>query len=418
LVAAEAVCADDPASGSIARPEVFGLLQSLVDKSLVEVVETDGWRRRYRLLETIRHYAFMRLEQAGEFDGVMGRFLAYLTELAERAEPELTGADPGRWFALLEAEQDNFRSGLLWAHQQATIAAELRLVGALSTFWRLRGYHSEGAARISGMMAQTEDAAESEAAAEQLRDAGFLHWWLYSNYPKARALLAQALRIESDKGSVANWATLLNNLSGVAARLEEYPVARALIARSLSISVGKTNVDTAWSYTLLGDIALAQGAMAEAQAAYGQGAAVARTLEARNLLAYALRRQGQVALERDAAAEVAAFFCESLELNRQVDDPPGIASCLVALASVAARGGAVLDAVALLGHVDTLLTAAGTPLLAYDRQAFDRLRVLLHGQPSMTAYEAAWRQGRALTTEQAIAVATRPGGRSSGGTPY
>ena len=50
LEAAEAVCADD----DLRKADVLDLLTHLVEKSLV-VLEVDG--QRYRMLDTVRHYA-------------------------------------------------------------------------------------------------------------------------------------------------------------------------------------------------------------------------------------------------------------------------------------------------------------------------------------------------------------------------
>ena len=70
---------------------VLELLTSLVDKSLV-MVEERGAAARYRLLETVRHYALDRLAQSGEAELVRDRHRDVFVELAERAAPELDGA--------------------------------------------------------------------------------------------------------------------------------------------------------------------------------------------------------------------------------------------------------------------------------------------------------------------------------------
>src|ERR1700730_13042792 len=66
--AAEHTCA----AGTIQRHQVLDLLSLLVDKSLV-MVDDDGERARYRLLETIRYYAAGRLAAAGGPAGARNR---------------------------------------------------------------------------------------------------------------------------------------------------------------------------------------------------------------------------------------------------------------------------------------------------------------------------------------------------------
>src|SRR5205085_1027618 len=71
LDALEAVCDGD-----------LDLLGRLVDKSLI-VVDEHGGSARYRLLDTVRHYARERLAAAGETIGLARRHRAYYLQLAE-----------------------------------------------------------------------------------------------------------------------------------------------------------------------------------------------------------------------------------------------------------------------------------------------------------------------------------------------
>src|SRR3712207_4689355 len=48
------------------------------------------------------------------------------------------------WSRRLEREHDNLRGAMGWARDAGDVRTGLRLVGALSTFWWMRGYLSEG----------------------------------------------------------------------------------------------------------------------------------------------------------------------------------------------------------------------------------------------------------------------------------
>src|SRR5262249_57767978 len=107
---AEQVCSDDgrrttddgragfpaavcrPPSAVLRQDEVLDLLTSLVDKSLV-LYEEGEVEARYRLLETVRHYAGERLRENGQADEVRRRHRDHFLALAEAAEPQLTGSD-------------------------------------------------------------------------------------------------------------------------------------------------------------------------------------------------------------------------------------------------------------------------------------------------------------------------------------
>src|SRR5207249_1482247 len=65
---------------NIENGEVFDLMMSLIDKSMV-VPEQEQGETRYRLLETIRQYARDRLEERREGDAVRSRHQAFFVAL-------------------------------------------------------------------------------------------------------------------------------------------------------------------------------------------------------------------------------------------------------------------------------------------------------------------------------------------------
>jgi predicted ATPase/DNA-binding CsgD family transcriptional regulator len=121
------------------------VLAELVDRSLVTVEHTVGRAvRRYRMLETIRQFADDRLTQAGDERDVVGsRHCDYFLALAERAEPDLEGANQDVWLPRLAAEQDNLRAALAWARDHHRPESLARLAAALALFWMGRSQFTE-----------------------------------------------------------------------------------------------------------------------------------------------------------------------------------------------------------------------------------------------------------------------------------
>ncbi len=140
LEAAESVASDE--SETVARSEILDLLGRLVDKSLVEAEERVG-EARYRMLETLRQYAYEKLGQAGETRLFASRHLVYLADLAEKADSKMRGGEQLAWFDRVETEHDNVRAALAWAHEHDPRAG-LKLSSSLGRFWLLRGHLSEG----------------------------------------------------------------------------------------------------------------------------------------------------------------------------------------------------------------------------------------------------------------------------------
>ncbi|MFD0413285.1 BTAD domain-containing putative transcriptional regulator [Streptomyces sp. NPDC127108] len=137
LDAVEAVC-------GLPHPE--DLLASLVEKSFVEVVGG-----RYRMLETIRAFCAPRLAEAGIEDRLRAAHAAHFLRLAERGAPLLHGAEQLPWLDRLAADHGNLDAAL--RHLARTEPHEgLRMLAALSWYWRLRGHYGERTTLASGLL--------------------------------------------------------------------------------------------------------------------------------------------------------------------------------------------------------------------------------------------------------------------------
>ncbi|WP_258080946.1 BTAD domain-containing putative transcriptional regulator [Nocardia nova] len=169
LEAAEQICAaisDEP--GEVERWEVLDLLTTLTEKSLL--LNTADSEPRYRMLETIRQYAYDRLVAAGESERIRRQHLSYFTTLADTAEPHLRRAEQLEWLARLEAEHDNIAVALRGALADDDAAGALRLAAAAGWYWWLGGHKAEGmelitaAARIGGREGGSEASPRSALA--------------------------------------------------------------------------------------------------------------------------------------------------------------------------------------------------------------------------------------------------------------
>ena len=141
LAAAEAVTS----AGDSGEWQVLDRLAALVDKSLVQADETQG-STRYRLLETVRHYAAERLAQraGAELDETRAAHRDYYLALVETAGAHLRGPDEAVWLDRLEAEFDNIRAALAFSlADPGTAEPGLRLAAGLRWFCYMRGHGGE-----------------------------------------------------------------------------------------------------------------------------------------------------------------------------------------------------------------------------------------------------------------------------------
>jgi predicted ATPase/class 3 adenylate cyclase/DNA-binding CsgD family transcriptional regulator len=154
LDAAEAVAP----GGDIAEWQVLDLVAALVGKSLVQAEVIHGGTR-YRLLETVRHYAAERLAQRpgpGPRDA-RAAHLDYYLALVESANAKLRGPDELQWLDRIEAEFDNIRAALAFSIAAPDSAERgLRLAAGLKWLCYMRGHSVEVIEALSALLGRPD----------------------------------------------------------------------------------------------------------------------------------------------------------------------------------------------------------------------------------------------------------------------
>ncbi|WP_156297225.1 LuxR family transcriptional regulator [Mycobacterium paragordonae] len=147
LDAAVAVCGGE----GVQRYQVLDQLTLLVDKSLVQA-DNVAERARYRMLETIRAYAGVKLSESGEADAVRRRHRDHYTALAAELERPARN-DFRRNVARVEADIDNMRAAFTYCCDSDDHAAALTLASSLLPVWHGRGRLREGLAWFGSVLA-------------------------------------------------------------------------------------------------------------------------------------------------------------------------------------------------------------------------------------------------------------------------
>jgi len=336
LKAVEQVGAGESGNGeSIEDWEVLDLLSSLVDKSLVLAVETDG-SIRYRMLETVRAYAAEKLQEAGEEQAVRGRHTDWYMVLSEEADPKLAGPEQGEWLNVLDTEHDNLRSVLQESlSRPQDNERSLRLCGALQRFWWTRGYLAEGREWCEAALARNQAIDGTAARAKVLNGVGALAWY-QGDYAAARPYHEQSLEIRREIGDRQGIADSLGNLGNVAWDQGDYAAARAFYEQSLEImrEIGSRH-GIAHSLMNLGNVAREQSDYAAARAFYEQSLEIMREIGSRQGIANSLMNLGRVARDQGDYIAARSFYEQSLEIMRDIGDQQGIAYSLMNLGVVA-----------------------------------------------------------------------------------
>jgi predicted ATPase/class 3 adenylate cyclase/DNA-binding CsgD family transcriptional regulator len=191
LDAAEAVAS----GGDVMEWQVLDLLAALVGKSLVQAEVIHG-STRYRLLETVRHYAAERLALRAESDlrDVLVAHRDHYLAVAEAAAAHLTGPDQGSWLDRLDADQPNLRrAGEHAAGEPGGTALVLRLGVALYRYWIVRSHQQQALALLVPAVRRPDADADPALFAAALVTAALTACWV--DVAAARHLAGQAVQV-------------------------------------------------------------------------------------------------------------------------------------------------------------------------------------------------------------------------------
>ncbi len=193
------------------------LLTSLVDKSLVRVVEAAPGETRFMLLETIREYALDSLEKHDEREQAQRRHAQFYLQLAEEVEPELYGGGQRAALARLDRETGNLRAAMRWVIAAEEVELALRLASALGGFLQVRGSLNEGHNWLEEVLALSEASPLLALRARVLYASGVMAH-MRNDLALARARHEESRRLAAQVGARRTQALA----SGALAMLELY----------------------------------------------------------------------------------------------------------------------------------------------------------------------------------------------------
>ena len=357
LDTAEKVCAAE----GVEPGEVPEMLGRLIEQSLVTVTaDADG--SRYGMLEPVRQYALDKLGESGEEQQGRARHAEYFLGLAEAAKPVFLGREHPMWSRRLEREQDNLRGAMSWVRDAGDVRTGLRLVGALSTFWWMRGYLSEGLRWAEEFLSRPFDVGGPGcglARASAVYGAGELALGR-GDLARACEHLEEALALYRRLGDEAGVAAVLVELGQTARAQGDNERAAALSEESLELGrrLNMLNV-VAIALNTLGHLERHRGNTEDATGRYEESLALFREIEHRWGSAYTLANLAVAALELGDLDRALALAEESLTIYRELGDRSGMALALISLGDVARGQGKDEQACALYDDALALYQGVG-----------------------------------------------------------
>lgn len=398
--AAEAIAGADLPVGL----DVVDVLQELVAKSLVQVVEPAAGVRRFRMLETVRGYAAERLaEEPGAGRATKRLHASYYLGEVERIQPGLISFDERQAFDAIEREYDNIRAVLAWSvSPDGDAEVGFRLAWCLFHYWTGRDARQEGRywlARLSGTPATPSGWQVRMlwgAAGLAFRDADVhaLRLW-------AERCDAAARHVEDPiaRGCAAHAVAAAALVTG------DFATARKKLQETIALA---EQDDVGWllggALQWLAETAHADGAIDEAEALFARSTAVQRTTGGEGS---ALLGLGQLALHRGQHARAAEVIGRATDVAFDSGDSWAIALCIEALACLASATGRCDVAARLFGaepSVRELFAANPTPLPAWvanRKAALEACRTAL----GPAGLDEGIRAGRNLSPRDLLALA-------------
>jgi predicted ATPase/DNA-binding CsgD family transcriptional regulator len=395
LEAAEAVCHEQDA---------LELLGQLVEKSLV-AVDHQPAAPRYRMHETVRHYALERLEESGEAADVRRRHLDFYRALVEAAEPRLFGAEQQELLARLEREHDNLREALRRAAEGRDVELGLRLAGRLWRFWQVRGHLREGHAWLDRLLSRPDAATPTAGRATALNALGFLAF-LQGDYDAARRPLEESLAIRRALDDRRGVVESLTNLGLLLRCRDRYEPARSHLEEALAQS--RALGDPTWEGRVLNNLArlaFYAGDYVEARALHEASLAKERLVGNSWDIAIAQGDLADVAHATGDHAAARSLYAESLALWRVLRDERGIAQCLEGFALLDATAARPERAVRLLAAAALLRRRIAEPPSPARRMRLAQLLATARASLGEQAYDEVRAHGQAMSLEGAVRYA-------------
>ena len=332
--------------------DILSVLTDLVDKSLVSARHEAT--TRFRLLETVRSYAWAQLALRGEEDHARSRHLDWAYALARASRDDLRHASEAAVLDRLDAERGNLGAALQWSVDANRQEHGLQLAIALAPYWEIRGFLAEGRSWLE-RLAESEPATP-EARAAALNAAGVLanH---QSDFTAARSMHAEALILRRSLGDLRAVAASLNGLASVGVSSGDYEAARPMFEEILDI--GRQLHDPEITATCLVNLAAVTEHAVEEGVAWPYSLTDAREwlLGASTLLrdagnvrgaAQALENLGVVSAMEGHGDRARSYFRQCLDLYRQVGDKMGVAGTVRFLGQLSYREGDYVSAEQLL----------------------------------------------------------------------
>ena len=391
----ESVCT----SQDVPAAQALDLLSSLVDKSLVMKEDAKGLAC-YRLHETMREFAALKLAEAGEQEAVELRCAEYYRSRCRRSA--LEGNRLLEWLEWADLEIDNIRAVLQRCLARADAEVGIDLARSLGWYWITRAT-TEGMRWLDEFLASGGGSPEARAWALFMR--GFLAV-LKADPAAARPALRAAVAAARPGGQQDLLVQALCMASIAENMVGDRASARRLLDEAQGITTGVAHAPG----TLAVLQARALGGFFEAdldavRSAASDGVRVAREAGDLYRLEVMLLNLGSAALIVGDLSEARPQLAEALRIAQQIDDRVAQFYLLDAFGCHAALSGQARRAAQLLGAAGTARAEAGANVMPFLAPLLAQAGESAAAALGAAKFEAELEAGKRLSRDAALGLA-------------
>jgi len=400
LAAVEAVATQT----GIDRKSVLDLLSSLVEKSFVTRLGAAA-DARYKLHETMREYALIKLHDAEEEPEATRAFVTVYADMCRSAETAAQSPQLVEWLKRMDREADNVRTALAHCLHGPDHPIGVAMVGSLLWYWTARAT-SEGAYWLDLYLERRDgEDADDPALARALFARGYVSMVL-GDAATASPVLQEAEAIARAALDSPLLARILSVSAGIRVMSGELEGARSQLreAKTLAQGLDDPGVDAMLALTE-GFIALAEADGETVGRVYSEWAPRARDRGDLQTLSYLLSSYGLSLLQTDQPDRAGPLLQEALEIERRLENRDMILYVFDGLAGHAAMVGRMQRSARLLGAAESLQTETGIRLMPHMEPVLAHARATVAASLGISALESETEAGRRMSTDEAIAFA-------------
>src|SRR3989449_4227387 len=392
----EAVCTSD----DLPAAEVLDTMTSLVDKSLVTKEDVRSLAC-YRLHETMREYATLKLRGAHEETVLEERCLEYYRatclQSVDQARYRLV-----KWLAWAELEIDNIRAVLHQFVARGDFARGLDIAASMKYYWITHGT-TESLRWLHQLLGS------GKASPNTLVRANYLRGWLsllQADPAAARPWIARAIATARETGQPAPLSESLSIAATVENLAGEHEAARRYLEEAEAITAGLDDFPATIELVESRAIqAIFEGDLETSRAASLEGARLSREASDLYQLEAMLRNLGMVGMMSGDIHAAKSRFVEALQVARTIDNRLAQYYGLAAAGWYAANTGQPRAATQLLGAAEAVGRQTGADLMGPLVPLLAQAKESAKGALGASKFQAEFQAGSRLSRMAALRLA-------------